>query len=334
MGGRRRGRVSSGGGGGGGVWARAFGHGQAGSGGGVERKGSAPQDWDEDSGTATLGAPILTERHRLKHTAPCFVTLDAHHATAGTDVNIALDEPLHLLHTQRFGTLATRSRDDGCPYPSVLPFAPDALHRPVMLVSRLAEHTRNLLADAQAGFLLFDAQSVDVLSGARTTVTGRVVPSESAENGPEGSVRGGPRVKPVSPARRYLRYHPAAERYLALGDFSFFTLVPHRLRHIGGFGAMGWIDADQLNMIVPLDEAEETTYLDNASRTLPDIIRLLGIDRLGIDYEIAGIRHRFLIANSASNVTSGTNTAARDIPFDRAVDSAINTIVQGLPATR
>jgi heme iron utilization protein len=249
-------------------------------------------------------------------------------------VNIALDEPLHLLHTQRFGTLATRSRDDGCPYPSVLPFAPDARHRPVMLVSRLAEHTRNLLADAQAGFLLFDAQSADVLSGARTTVTGRVVPSENAQGDPGGGVRGGSQGGPASPARRYLRYHPAAERYLALGDFSFFTLVPDRLRHIGGFGAMGWIEAHQLNAIAPLDEAEETTYLDNASRALPDIIRLLGIDRLGIDYEIAGFRHRFLIANSASNVTSGTNTSATDIPFDKAVDSAINAIVRGLPAAR
>ncbi|CAB3778902.1 HugZ family protein [Pararobbsia alpina] len=237
-------------------------------------------------------------------------------------MNIALDEPLHLLHTLRFGTLATRSRDDGCPYPTVMPFAPDAHHRPVFLVSRLAEHTRNLLADAHAGFLLFDAQSTDVLSAPRTTLTGRVVPSENA---------GG---DPGSPARRYLRYHPDAERYLALGDFSFFTLVPVRLRHIGGFGAMGWVDAQELNMSAPLDETEETTRLDNARRALPDTVRVLGIDRRGIDYEIAGVRHRFLIANAASNVASGTNTAASDIPFDTAVDLAIETIARGLPAVR
>jgi heme iron utilization protein len=239
---------------------------------------------------------------------------------AGTDVNIALDEPLHLLHTQRFGTLATRSRDDGCPYPTVLPFAPDARHRPVILVSRLAEHTRNLQLDPQAGFLLFEAQSADVLGAPRTTVTGRVVPSESVSS------------SAASPARRYLRYHPEAERYLALGDFAFFTLVPARLRHIGGFGAMGWIDAHELNTIAPLEEAEETIYLDNACRALPDIIRLLGIDRLGIDYELAGVRHRFLIANSTPNVTSGTNTGAPDIPFGQALDSAIDTIVRGLAA--
>jgi hypothetical protein len=239
-------------------------------------------------------------------------------------MNIALDEPLQLLHTLRFGTLATHSRDDGCPYPTVVPFAPDACHRPVMLVSRLAEHTRNLQAAAQAGFLLFDARSEDVLSSPRTTVTGRVVPSESA---------GG---TPASPARRYLRYHPDAQRYLALGDFSFFTLVPERLRHIGGFGAMGWIDAHELNLLAPLEEAEEIALLDNANRALPDTIRLLGIDRRGIDYEIVALqqRHRYLLANPASPVAGDMNNRTPETPFDKAVDAAIVSIVRGLPAAR
>jgi len=195
-------------------------------------------------------------------------------------VNVSLDEPLHLLHTLRFGTLATRSRDDACPYPTVLPFAPDARHRPVVLVSRLAEHTRNLQADAHAGFLLFDAHQTDVLSSPRTTLTGRAVPSECAGGGA------------VSPARRYLRYHPDAERYLALGDFSFFTFVPARLRHIGGFGAMGWIDAHELNPITPLDDAEETALLDALAHSLPQSISPLGIDRFGIDFEIDAQRIR------------------------------------------
>jgi heme iron utilization protein len=195
-------------------------------------------------------------------------------------VNVSLDEPLHLLHTTRFGTLATRSREDACPYPTVLPFAPDARHRPVVLVSRLAEHTRNLQADAHAGFLLFDACTPDVLSAPRTTLTGRAVPSECAGSGA------------VSPARRYLRYHRDAERYLALGDFSFFTFIPARLRYIGGFGAMGWIDAHELNTVNPLDDAEETALLDSLADSVPAAISLLGIDRFGIDFEIDAQRMR------------------------------------------
>ena len=65
---------------------------------------------------------------------------------------------LHLLHRCALGTLATHARDpQGFPYPTVVPFAPDASHRPVILVSGLAEHTRNLAADPRAGFLVVDA---------------------------------------------------------------------------------------------------------------------------------------------------------------------------------
>lgn len=221
-------------------------------------------------------------------------------------MNVSLDEPLHLLHTTRFGTLATRSRDDACPYPTVLPFAPDARHRPVMLVSRLAEHTRNLQADAHAGFLLFDGCATDVLSAPRTTLTGRAVPSECAGSGA------------VSPARRYLRYHPDAERYLALGDFSFFTFVPARLRHIGGFGAMGWIDAHELNTVAPLDDAEETALLDAIAHSVPAGIRVLGVDRFGIDLESDGerLREKF----EAPAVDSAALNAALSTAISRFVD--------------
>jgi hypothetical protein len=233
------------------------------------------------------------------------------HCCPRTPVNVSLDEPLQLLHTARFGTLATRSREDACPYPTVLPFAPDARHRPVMLVSRLAEHTRNLQADAHAGFLLFDGCASDVLSAPRTTLTGRAVPSECAGGGA------------VSPARRYLRYHPDAERYLALGDFSFFTFVPARLRHIGGFGAMGWIDAHDLNPVAPLDDAEETAILDALAGSLPDAISLLGVDRFGIDYAKDSQRLREAFAQTAADTPA----------LHAAISSAISKIADKTSAT-
>ena len=63
--------------------------------------------------------------------------------------------PLHLMHQASIGTLATHAREPhGFPYPTLLPFAPDARHRPVILVSRLAEHTGNLQGDPRAGFLV------------------------------------------------------------------------------------------------------------------------------------------------------------------------------------
>jgi hypothetical protein len=121
-----------------------------------------------------------------------------------------------LLHTAAVGTLATHARQpEGFPYPSMLPFAPDPQHHPTILVSRLAEHTHNLHADPRAGFLVVDAPDGDVLSGQRVTLLGAFEPVDPT-----------PEV-----VRRYLRYHPDAERYLVLGDFTFWTMRLERLRY-------------------------------------------------------------------------------------------------------
>lgn len=196
-------------------------------------------------------------------------------------MNISAHAPLHLLHRRPTGALATHSREPlGFPYPTALPFAPDARHRPVVLVSRLAEHARNLQVDQRAGFLVVDMPpDDDVLNGERLTLLGQFVP-------------GG-----LEPAlvRRYLRYHPDAERYLALGDFSFCVLEIERMRYIGGFGAMGWLDAQELDPLDPLTDEDETALIDYFDRHVgrPALVRLAGVDRYGADLKVNGVRRRY-----------------------------------------
>jgi hypothetical protein len=195
-------------------------------------------------------------------------------------MNISARAPLHLLHRKSTGALATHSREPlGFPYPTALPFAVDARHRPVVLVSRLAEHARNLEDDRRAGFLVVDTPpNDDVLSGERLTLLGQFTP-------------GG--LDPVL-VRRYLRYHPDAERYLALGDFSFRVLEIERMRYIGGFGAMGWLDAAELDPLDPLADDDETALIDYFNRHVPNpaLVRLAGVDRYGADLKIDGQRRR------------------------------------------
>ncbi|SDQ22329.1 hypothetical protein SAMN05443245_0446 [Paraburkholderia fungorum] len=195
-------------------------------------------------------------------------------------MNIPSHAPLNLLHTAAVGTLATHARQpEGFPYPTVLPFAPDARHRPTILVSRLAEHTHNLHADPRAGFLAVDAPDGDVLSSQRVTLLGRFEPVDST-----------PEV-----VQRYLRYHPEAERYLVLGDFTFWTMRVERLRYIGGFGAMGWLGGDELDPLPPLAHDEENALIaqfgNQANRT--GGFQLFGVDRYGIDLKQNGARIRF-----------------------------------------
>ncbi|MFC5429376.1 HugZ family protein [Paraburkholderia denitrificans] len=198
-------------------------------------------------------------------------------------MKVPAQAPLHLLHQVPVGTLATHAREPhGFPYPSVLPFAPDALHRPVILVSRLAEHTRNLQGDPRAGFLVAHVPDGDVLNAPRETLLGVFAPVDADD---EADV-----------ARRYLRYHPDAQRYLDLGDFAFWVLHVERLRYIAGFGAMGWLDGADLDTLDPLSAQDETTlvaFFEAHAARRPGL-ELVGVDRYGADLRIDGVRTRFI----------------------------------------
>lgn len=217
-------------------------------------------------------------------------------------LNIPAHAPLHLLHTVAIGTLATHARQpEGFPYPSVLPFALDSRHRPTILVSRLAEHTHNLHADPRAGFLVVDAPDGDVLSGQRVTLLGSF---EAVDSSPEV-------------VQRYLRYHPDAERYLVLGDFTFWAMRLERLRYIGGFGAMGWLAGAELDPLPPLGFDEENALIEELSRYCARAsgFQLLGIDRYGADLKLNGVRNRF--AFDDARLTTETLQAALEVCIQR-----------------
>jgi hypothetical protein len=218
-------------------------------------------------------------------------------------VNIDPALPLNLLHRCASGTLGTIARDpQGYPYPTVVPYALDAKHRPVILVSGLAEHTRNLAADPRAGFFVVDAPDGDVRDAERVTLLGRVAPLAAEDSGaghpgaghPGAGRPGGdqPRGGPSHLVARYLRYEPDAARYLALGDFAFWALDIERLRYIGGFGRMGWVDGAALDPLAPLGFDDERALWDVYDASPRAGVELLGVDRYGADWRRAGRRVR------------------------------------------
>lgn len=187
-----------------------------------------------------------------------------------------LDAIIHLLHSQAAGALATQSAQlPGYPFATALPYVPDEAHRPVFLLSKLAEHTKNLLADPHASLLVTVAGDGDVLEFARMTLVGDTACIEASD-----ALR-----------RRYLRYRPEAEQYLSLGDFLFVALEPVRCRYIGGFAQMGWLEAAEWKdaAILPLEEEEKLV-----ARFASDA--LLGIDCYGVDLLQAGKRKRLQFA--------------------------------------
>lgn len=191
-----------------------------------------------------------------------------------------LEVLLELLHSQDTAALATHSAAlPGYPLATSVPFATDEHHRPIVLISALAEHTRNLAANRKAGFLI--ARALGGGETARISMLGEVVP-----------IHADARL-----VARYRRYHPEAERFLQLGDFSFHRFEPRRVLVVGGFAQAGWLDGKTLVEAPSLGGDLEASLLESPP-PLTDGAQLLGIDPFGMDLRDGGARRRIAFANA------------------------------------
>ena len=134
----------------------------------------------------------------------------------------AADLARSLLRRSRQGALATLMAGSGDPYCSLVNVASHADGSPILLISRLALHTRNLLGDARVSLMLDERAEGDPLEGARIMLAGR---AEQAADPDLEMVR-----------RRYLSAHPSAEAFVNFTDFSFFRIQPSGTHLVAGFG--------------------------------------------------------------------------------------------------
>src|SRR5690348_16799822 len=79
-----------------------------------------------------------------------------------------------LVSIGRIGALSTHSQQwTGYPFASMMPYASDDAGRPVIFVSSMAMHTRNLTADMRASLLVTQPDAAaDPLAAARVTLVG------------------------------------------------------------------------------------------------------------------------------------------------------------------
>src|SRR5580700_5352671 len=114
-------------------------------------------------------------------------TSTGRHAGPGTGSGAAepaIPEPTYgerartLVYLGRVGTLSTHSRKlPGFPFGSVMPYALDERGRPIFLISTMAMHTQNMLADSHASLLVTQPEAGgDPLGASRVTVMGDVLP--------------------------------------------------------------------------------------------------------------------------------------------------------------
>jgi len=152
-------------------------------------------------------------------------------------------EARQLLRAHRYGALCTLSKKfDGHPFGSITPYLVDHDGSLLILISTLAEHTRNILSDPRVSLITHNQDNPHIQAQGRATVVGEArIVAEREQAG-----------------KRYLRYFTEAQAYFAMHDFSFYRIVPQSIRYIGGFGNIHWIKAeDYVVPPYPLIEQEE-----------------------------------------------------------------------------
>ena len=134
-----------------------------------------------------------------------------------------------MLRSHRYGVLSTISKKfAGYPFGSITPYLVDHDGSLLILISTLAEHTKNILHDPRASLITHDQSDPHIQTQGRVTALG------NAELEPDREQAG----------QRYLRYFPEAQSYFSMHDFSFYRIRPMAIRYIGGFGRIHWVDME------------------------------------------------------------------------------------------
>jgi putative heme iron utilization protein len=124
-----------------------------------------------------------------------------------------------LLREGRSGALATLVAGSGDPYCSLVNVATAVDGAPLLLLSKLALHTKNLLADARVSLMLDERKEGDPLEGARVMLMGTCAKDSDPSSGPA-----------------YLRRHPEAGMFANFADFAFYRMEIARAHLVAGFG--------------------------------------------------------------------------------------------------
>lgn len=187
-----------------------------------------------------------------------------------------IDNALGIIHTCAHGTLASHAFDPaGFPFAAPAMFVPDPEHCLLCCLPAASPVCEQLRADARCGFSLLQAGPGDVHEAAQLSLIGDALPVEVG----------------ALPMSRCVRYLPDVERLVAQG-FAFFRFSPRRGYLAGPVGQVGWIEYDTWVSLPPLPPDEEDQLLRGVGGPAAHGIRVLGVDRFGIDYENKGQRFR------------------------------------------
>jgi heme iron utilization protein len=221
-----------------------------------------------------------------------------------------------LLRRSRQGALASLMAGSGDPYCSLVNVASNVDGSPILLISRLALHTKNILADPRVSLMLDERASGDPLEGSRIMLAGR---TEEIEGDEAARAR-----------RRYLNAHPSAEVFVNFKDFSFFQIRPSAVHLVAGFGRI--IDLKPEQFLTDVSEAAslleaEQSAVDHMNADHSDTMNLYATKLLGApaaDWRCVGCDP------DGIDMQAGTTALRLDFPRRIVTPTALRQILKEL----
>ena len=203
-----------------------------------------------------------------------------------------------LILSGSFGVLSTISVDlGGYPFGSVTPYCMDRMCRPIIYISPIAQHTKNILSDSRVSLTIIErTESDDVQAQGRVTCIANASEVAAAD---------------LDVRERYFRYFPSSRQYEHTHAFEFFRLELVRVRFIGGFGQIFWMGPEEFMMANPFSSMEEARIIQHMNQDHPDVVRrslgggaaeMVGIDAEGFDVLGGDRKVRIAFASPVKNL--------------------------------
>lgn len=217
-----------------------------------------------------------------------------------------ITEARKLIKSTNFGILSTHSHSqEGYPFGSLTPYVEDKDGNLIILISHLAEHTKNILNDNKVSITIVEENDdYNPQTRARLTYLGNARKVKEDEKEYTSNI--------------YLAFFPYAGAYFSTHNFEFYIIEPTRIRFIGGFGKIFWIEPEEIqginysneiqdSIIKHMNEDHMTSLVKyfnkykNIEVTKNDDLKMISIDDLGFHILRNKEIHRFQFYNKLSS---------------------------------
>jgi len=210
----------------------------------------------------------------------------------------------NLLLSEYQAVLSTHSVDvSGYPFGSIVPYCLNKKGLPIILISTIAQHTKNIISNPKVSLIVTEGGADDSQTVGRVTYLGD---AELIDN------------EDIDSVKRYYNYFPQSRDYHLTHDFNFYVIRPVRVRFIKGFGQIYWVEKDDFLLANPFSFDEEKQMISHMNADHLDAIRhycdlctifyeespspeMVGVDSEGFHLRVGSRIHRI-------NFTEPVNT--------------------------